>query len=81
MNVQAAVGMDKARKPNLFCGYPKCLWRTGGGDCPRHGGAACPSCRKTKLMAGRVNPTGKRGGWVTCTDPFHGEGEANVEQA
>lgn len=78
MNVQASVGKDKAKNPGMYCGFAGCLWRVGGpGNCPRHGGAACPSCRKTKFMPGRVNPTGKRGGWVTCSDPFHGNGDSN----
>ena len=28
----------KEKRPDLYC--PKCLWMTGGGPCPRHGGPA-----------------------------------------
>lgn len=27
---------DKEKHPELYC--PKCLWKTYGGPCPRHGG-------------------------------------------
>ena len=31
-----AVKARKAARPDLYC--PRCLWMTGGGPCPRHGG-------------------------------------------
>ena len=34
--VAAKVAANKARHPELYCPAPKCLWRTGGGWCPRH---------------------------------------------
>jgi hypothetical protein len=34
--VQVKVALDKAKHPEKFCPKPKCLWRTGGGYCPRH---------------------------------------------
>ena len=33
-----AIRARKERRPDLYC--PKCLWMTGGGACPRHGGPA-----------------------------------------
>lgn len=38
MKVAAQVAKSKERHPEKFCPAPKCLWRTGGGYCPRHGG-------------------------------------------
>ena len=32
----AKVRLAKEAKPELFCSKPGCLWRTGGGDCPKH---------------------------------------------
>lgn len=34
--VAAKVAADKERDPSKFCPTPRCLWRTGGGYCPRH---------------------------------------------
>jgi len=34
--VAAKVAANKARHPELYCPNAKCLWRTGGGYCPRH---------------------------------------------
>jgi hypothetical protein len=33
---QAKVAQNKAAHPELFCPEERCLWRTGGGRCPRH---------------------------------------------
>jgi hypothetical protein len=33
-SVAKRVRLHKALHPNLYC--PDCLWRTGGGYCPRH---------------------------------------------
>jgi hypothetical protein len=27
---------EKAEHPEIYCPYRDCLWRTGGGWCPRH---------------------------------------------
>jgi hypothetical protein len=35
-NIQAKVAMDKENHPGDFCPTRRCLWRTGGGSCPRH---------------------------------------------
>ena len=35
-NVAQTVRLAKEAKPELFCSKPGCLWRTGGGDCPKH---------------------------------------------
>lgn len=32
--VAAKVAEHKRKHPELYCS--RCLWRTGGGDCPRH---------------------------------------------
>lgn len=37
-SVAANVAASKAAHPELYCPTPRCLWRTGGGPCPRHGG-------------------------------------------
>jgi hypothetical protein len=37
-SVAASVAQAKERHPEQFCPTRKCLWRTGGGKCPRHGG-------------------------------------------
>jgi len=34
------VRLNKEKNPHLYCGDKKCLYRTGGGNCPKHGGAA-----------------------------------------
>ena len=36
MNTQANVAIDKQKRPEKYCPAPRCLWRTGGGHCPRH---------------------------------------------
>ncbi len=36
MNIQAKVALDKERHPERYCPARRCLWRTGGGYCPRH---------------------------------------------
>ena len=36
MNIQAKVALDKERHPERYCPTRRCLWRTGGGHCPRH---------------------------------------------
>jgi hypothetical protein len=35
--VAAKVAQDKEKHPEKFCPTPRCLYRTGGGYCPRHG--------------------------------------------
>jgi hypothetical protein len=36
MRIAAVVALKKLKHPELFCPVPNCLWRTGGGYCPRH---------------------------------------------
>ena len=43
MNIQAKVALDKEKRPEKFCPVHRCLWRTGGGYCPRHVIASLPS--------------------------------------
>jgi hypothetical protein len=33
-SVAKSVRLHREKHPELYCS--KCLWRTGGGDCPRH---------------------------------------------
>lgn len=85
MSINFKIALEKSKRPESFCPQAGCLWRTArllnsatgertpGGRCPRHGGASCPECGKTKYMPGKVNPTRVRGGWRKCTNEFHGE--------
>ena len=34
--VAAKVAQHKTKHPELYCSASKCLYRTGGGNCPRH---------------------------------------------
>ena len=37
MNSTASkVAENKRQHPEYYCPVPRCLWRTGGGRCPRH---------------------------------------------
>lgn len=36
MRTAARVAQAKTIYPEQFCSFSKCLWRTNGGDCPRH---------------------------------------------
>ena len=36
MSTQSKVALRKERFPEQYCTYPRCLWHTGGGRCPRH---------------------------------------------
>ena len=36
MSTASKVAEHKAKHPELYCKHPRCLWRTGGGLCPRH---------------------------------------------
>jgi len=40
----AKVAEAKRKHPDQFCPRARCLWRTGGGPCPRHGGEKAPPC-------------------------------------
>jgi hypothetical protein len=35
-SVAANVAAHKVAHPDLYCPARRCLWRTGGGRCPRH---------------------------------------------
>ena len=37
-SVAAKVRVAKSLPPHEYCPSARCLWRTGGGWCPRHGG-------------------------------------------
>lgn len=34
--VAADTARDKEKRPEVYCPQKRCLWRTGGGHCPRH---------------------------------------------
>lgn len=36
MSTASKVAANKLKHPELYCPHPRCLWRTGGGRCPRH---------------------------------------------
>jgi hypothetical protein len=36
MSTAAKVALQKEKRPEMYCPVPRCLWRTGGGFCPRH---------------------------------------------
>lgn len=36
MNPAAWAAQNKVKHPELYCPAKRCLWRTGGGYCPRH---------------------------------------------
>jgi hypothetical protein len=36
MRTAAVVAKHKEHHPELYCQQKQCLWRTGGGFCPRH---------------------------------------------
>jgi len=40
--VAAKVAESKRLHPDQFCPVDRCLWRTGGGRCPRHPAPALP---------------------------------------
>lgn len=73
LTTENAASMARERKmerPELYC--PKCLWMTGGGPCPRHGGAArTPEMdrdAKAKSQATTSLPVGRtRGGEEDAT--------------
>jgi hypothetical protein len=38
MRIAAQVREHKEAHPEQYCPNPRCLWKTGGGFCPNHGG-------------------------------------------
>jgi hypothetical protein len=36
MSTASKVAASKLAHPEMYCPVPRCLWRTGGGRCPRH---------------------------------------------
>jgi hypothetical protein len=48
-NPAEQVRKRKEKRPDLYC--PKCLWMTGGGPCPRHGGPAWTKKREEAARA------------------------------
>ncbi len=47
--VAGKVAARKKARPDLYCS--KCLWMTGGGDCPRHGGPEWTKEREAAALA------------------------------
>lgn len=69
--VAASVSERKRARPELYCA--ECLWMTGGGNCPRHGGgpwtrarqiAAEKRSREPKTVA--VETVDELAGWTQC---------------
>jgi hypothetical protein len=60
----ADVKTRKQERPELYC--PKCLWMTGGGSCPNHGGpkrtSQLDAAAKTKSQNTSSLPVGKTNG-------------------
>lgn len=55
---RAGCGARKEKHPEIYC--PRCLWMTGGGACPRHGGPAWTKEREEAARAksrGEIQPT------------------------
>jgi hypothetical protein len=44
-SVNASVAASKVSYPDQFCPAHRCLWRTGGGRCPRHPDPSLPDTR------------------------------------
>ena len=41
-SVARSVRQHKEKRPELYCAYPKCLWRLSSGPCPKHRIVASP---------------------------------------
>jgi hypothetical protein len=52
--VAARVAARKALHPELYCASPNCLWQTGGGNCPRHGGPFWSRARELRAASRSV---------------------------
>jgi hypothetical protein len=50
-HVAARVAARKEQRPELYCPERACLWLTGGGRCPRHGGPAWTKARQAEAIA------------------------------
>jgi hypothetical protein len=47
-SVAASVVRSKEQHPEHFCPVKRCLWRTGGGHCPRHAPRQLPAPEQGK---------------------------------
>ena len=54
MSTASKVAAGKAARPDLYCPMAHCLWRTGGGHCPRHGGTAVVLSADERALLARV---------------------------
>ena len=54
MSTASKVAAGKAARPDLYCPTDRCLWRTGGGHCPRHGGTAVVLSADERAVLARV---------------------------
>ena len=52
MSTASKVAAHKAKHPELYCPYVKCLWRTGGPLCPRHAKALAIAPYKAQAQIG-----------------------------
>jgi hypothetical protein len=68
MSTAAKVAARKRQRPDLYC--RDCLWMTGGGQCPRHGGPAWTKERQAEAVARSQAPTPRKledlkpGDWI-----------------
>lgn len=46
----AKVAERKRQHPELYCPDRRCLWMTGGGPCPKHGGPAWTDERQREAI-------------------------------
>jgi hypothetical protein len=64
--IAASVAREKEAHPERFCPVKRCLWRTGGGFCPRHKPAP-------------VTPALVSDACKACGLPDHGERPCSIE--
>lgn len=56
-SVAKSARLQKEREPGDFCPTRNCLWRTGGGLCPNHGGPSKKElAEKMKLQHALFGP-------------------------
>lgn len=56
----AAVAEQKRRHPEKFCPVDQCLWRTGGGRCPRHPASLAVELAEMEARDPKLKALGER---------------------
>lgn len=56
----AAIAEQKRRHPEKFCPVDRCLWRTGGGRCPRHPASLAVELAEMEARDPRLKTAGDR---------------------